>query len=222
MTTGRWFLGAIATLVLSGTAYASAINTLYNTGVNFGGSPLPNGTVGDPHYVLTTVPGGTTTVMVRTSAGSPSFPIPPWLPDDFTSAWIGPDNDQSLDGPASPANYDYRTTFDLTGFIPASALLTGRWSADDAGVNILINGVSTGITAVNFTSWTTFAITTGFVAGVNTLDFIVRNQAGPQTPTGLRVEISGTGTLATPEPASLVLMGAGLAALTALRRRVRC
>lgn len=218
MTTGRWFLTAFATLALSGAAHASTITTLYNTGVGAGGSPLPNGTVGDPHYILTSVPGGTTTLQVVTSTGG--FPVGPWLADDSISAWVGPDTAQTV----SPAgNYDYQTTFNLTGFLPATAFLTGQWAADNAGLNILVNGVSTGITAAGLSSWTPFTIGTGFVAGVNTLDFIVQNFSGVDTPTGLRVEMSGTANLsaATPEPATLVLLGAGLIVLSSLRRRAR-
>jgi hypothetical protein len=88
-------------------------------------------------------------------------------------------------------------------------------------VDILLNGHSTGnANGAQFVAWTALTINSGFfVAGVNTLDFIVNNGGGP---TGLRVEISGTadptGTTI-PEPVSFVLLGAGLGALGMLRRR---
>jgi hypothetical protein len=224
MLTGRLFLSALATIALSCAAHASTI-AIFNTGVVDGsGILLANGAV-DPHYLLTSVPGGTTGIQVLTStAGYPSS----WLGVDSSSvsAWIGPNTFVS-DGPAG--DYNYRTTFDLTGLDPATASLIGQWSTDNTGVDILINGVSTGITATgpagtpeaSFTQWTTFSIGSGFVGGVNTLDFIVNNQSATgANPTGLRVEISGNAAAA-PEPASFVLIGAGLLALSRLRRRVR-
>ena len=58
-----------------------------------------------------------------------------------------------------------------------------------------------------------FSITSGFVAGKNTLDFIVENTNG--SVEGLRVNMSGS---AVPEPASLVLMGLGTAGLLGVIR----
>jgi len=215
MLTERWFLSTFALLALSCAGHANPIG-VFNTGVNSSGVPLADGTLGDTHYLLTSVPAGSTTsIRVRTSAGG--FPIGPWVGDDSISAWIGPNNDAQLDGPVG--SYDYRTTFDLTGLNPATASLTGQWSVDNEGLDILINGVSKGITAGGFSAFTGLSISSGFVAGVNTLDFIVNNDGGP---TGLRVEISGTAEAsAAPEPASFVLIGAGLLALSRLRRRVR-
>jgi len=205
---------------MASVAHAGVI-PIFDTGVNTLGIPLANGTVGDPHYLLISVPSGTTILRVRRSVGSsPTFPIPPWLGDDALSTWIGPSSDNSLDGP--PGTYDFRTTFNLTGFAPDTARLIGQWAADNSGV-ILINGVATGSPSLGFAAFTNFSINSGFIAGVNTLDFIVTN--GPSTdgtlvnPVGLRVEV--TGTAFTPEPGSLVLFGAGFAVLCMFRRRLR-
>jgi hypothetical protein len=104
----------------------------------------------------------------------------------------------------------------------ATAVLIGQWATDDAGVDIRINGVSTGNTAAGFTGWSAFTLSGGFIAGINTLDFIVSNSPGDSgNPTGLRVEMLGTADPAgVPEPMSLVLLGSGFVALGMLRRRM--
>jgi hypothetical protein len=209
---------------MASAAHAGII-AIFDTGVNVSGVPLANGTLGDPHYTLFSVPAGGITALVVRSTG---VPIPPWLVADTFSAWIAP-NAASFNSP--PGNYDYRTTFDLTGFAPDTATLIGKWAMDNSGVNILINGHPTGIAVpaldplnLNvtqpFQQFNSFSIHSGFVAGLNTLDFIVNNfNNNGANPTGLRVEV--TGTAFTPEPGSLVLFGAGFAALCLLRRRLR-
>jgi hypothetical protein len=67
-----------------------------------------------------------------------------------------------LDGPVGA--YDYRTTFNLAGFNPSTASITGQWSTDNEGVEILINGVATGKTIPNpwsFESFTSSAMVLG-------------------------------------------------------------
>jgi hypothetical protein len=220
MLTGRWLRSTFATLALSCAAHASSIN-VFSTGVNASGNVLPNGTIVDPHYTLVTVPGLTTDIRVLASG----FPVGTWNADDSISAWIGPNNSSQLDGPGG--TYDYQTTFDLTGLDYTTASLAGQWATDNTGVDILINGHSTGINSPCFAcfTFTGFSISSGFGAGVNTLDFIVQNGTGigdtAAGPTGLRVEFLSATADPAPEPASFVLIGAGLLALSRLRRRIR-
>lgn len=163
---------------------------------------LPDSTVGDAHYSLISTPGGMSAVWVFSSASG--LPIRPWLGDNSSSRWIGPDNDAQLDGDVG--GFVYRTTCDLTGLSAASAL---------------INGVGLGYTTSGgqfVAGFAAFQVTSGFVAGINTLDFVVNNGGGP---TGLRVEMTGNADLqqAVPEPGSLALVGLAIAGLGVARRR---
>ncbi len=100
---------------------------------------------------------------------------------------------------ASPITpYVYRRlTFDLTGLDPTTASISGTGSADDSAI-IRLNGNATGQTFPAFNVLSTFSITSGFIAGVNTLDFVVSNGGAGPNPTGLLVNsLSGTARLQT-------------------------
>jgi hypothetical protein len=150
----------------------------------------------DPHYRLTF---GGSTAYAATAAGA--FPIPPWLGNNSMSAWISPSPDTlGLSDGLGTYNYRYETRFNLTGFNPATARLSGRWATDNRGVDILINGISTGQSnTAQFPQWTSFQITSGFVPGTNRLTFVVNNGSPgiPEDldPTGLRAEVWGAALL---------------------------
>jgi VPDSG-CTERM motif len=209
-------------LVPAQQAHATSITTLFNTGVDATRNPLPDGTIGDPHYSLIVVPGGTTNIRVRTSAGG--YPIPPYIGDNSTSAWIGPNNDAQIDGPVG--TYDYRITFDLTGLNPLTASISGGWSSDNNGLAILLNGIDTGNPGTSFTQFqigfASFSIPAGspFVSGLNTLDFLVNNGGGP---TGLRVEMTGEASpVGVPDSSStLTLLSVSVGALLVACRRMK-
>jgi len=179
-------------------AVADPIPGLFNTGVDDQGNLLPAGAV-DPHYRLVqsadaAFPGPNAYVV---NDAWPLAPSGPWLAHGPKSKWIAPQTSQASGHP--PGNYVYRLTFMLTNLDPETAVITGRWSSDNGGVDILINGVSTGINYDgNFGAFSdTWTIDRGFVEGTNTLEFVVNNAGTSVNPTGFRAELSGT---ASPPP----------------------
>jgi hypothetical protein len=183
---------------------------LFNTGVNGTGSLLPNTTL-DPHYSVVSAPGAYTTAYTGTGTDVPAMP---WMAEGPNSRWIGVTPWMAEWRPAG--TYDFRTTFDLSGLVPSTASISLKIAADDY-CSVLLNGAPTGITTANagFYSLASYNLSTGFVSGVNTLDFQV-NEIG-STPSGLRVELSGLATVV-PEPTTAALALLGGLLLVALRR----
>ena len=189
--------GLMATLSLG----AAPITNLFNTGVSDANALLANGAV-DPHWRLiasadATAPGPNAFVVTDTL-----FPIVagPWLASGPTSKWIGPMANQS--GGNLPGDYRYRITFSLAGLEPTTAVITGRWTSDNTGPDILINGQSTGFTSDgNFGGFgNNFTINSGFIDGTNTLDFIVNNAGTTANPTAFRAEFLSANADVLPPP----------------------
>jgi PEP-CTERM motif len=153
------------------------------------------------------------------------------LPTDRTSVNV------SGNGPVG--DYLYRTTFDLTGYdLSLPVFLGGLWAADNTGLSIRLNpqndplnngdliaagyGSYTAVPNFGFTDANfqvqSFYANAGFQAGINTLEFVIRNN---ELQTGLRVEYVVEAS-PVPEPSAWALMVLGLAGTGAvLHRRSR-
>ena len=209
---------ALALALTPASAIAQNINGLFNTGTDASNVALVGGDgVTDPHYVIaaSTTPG---------VAGSQAvtFTHPAYAPNDANSRWI------SLSSTGTPGSNttSYRLTFDLTGFDPLTAVITGDWGVDNDGA-ILINGVATGNTltggsTANFNVLHAFSITSGFVVGSNFIDFVVTDLGAP---TALRVDnLAGVARQvngAIPEPATWLMLLIGFGAVGVAIRRQR-
>jgi PEP-CTERM motif len=197
--------------MLASPADAASISGLFNTGTDASNVALVGGNgLIDPHYqiVSSTSPGfaGQQAVTFQCC----------YAAEDADSRWI------ALSSNGSPGSNTtlYRTTFDLTGLNAATASLSGTWGADNLGT-IFLNGSNTGITVSTFSFLTAFNIGSGFVSGINTLDFQIQDFGAP---TAFRVDnLAGTADLAgmgaVPEPASWALMIAGFGLVGSAARR---
>ncbi len=186
------------------------IGTLFNTGVDDSNSLLPANSV-DPHWKLIQNPDpsnpGTNAFVVNDVGGVVPFGSQSavWSKNGPKSKWIGCKANQSSPSPYSepntvgPGNYTFRLNFDLSGFNPKTVIIKGVFVSDTYTLDIRLNGVSTGFKDLNQNDWVyqpfvNFLLTSGFVSGINTLDFVVVNTI--ISPSGLRVELSGTAQLA--------------------------
>jgi hypothetical protein len=165
--------------------------------------PLPgtggNGTLAvaaiDPNFTLVATIPGTTVKGVETGkpvvTGSVAgYPGPKyWLANvPGVASWISP---HALYN-GQPGNQDvwgtyiYEQKFALPSLNPATVVIKGAWAGDNKLVGIYVNGKLVNSTTGAFSATVPFTLNTGFVAGTNTLDFVVYNTS--TSPTGVFVE----------------------------------
>ncbi|MYN25232.1 PEP-CTERM sorting domain-containing protein [Duganella levis] len=205
---------AIAAFAGSAQAATTTITGLKNTGVGTSGST-------DNNYKLTAASSDTTITNTKPFITyDTQWPVSPWLANSGDSKWITPTSTQGQTFDAwNAGTYTYTLSFNLTGYNATTASFAGRLAADNA-VTVKLNNQVIG-SAAGFTDWTSFNATSGFVSGVNKLDFVVTNwQQNGGNPTGLRVEF-GTSSIAAavPEPETYAMMLGGLALMGVVARR---
>jgi hypothetical protein len=218
-----WRLAPVLVLFLGAPASADVITT-FNTGVNASGNPLAGGSA-DPHWSIIAGPGIPSPVpgvvlsnqQIGTYAQSPN------------ARWIWA-NASGVAGTNSP--YTFRLTFDLTGFNPATAILSGAWGVDNDGA-ILLNGTTPlgtgaltldgGAVTDNFATFHSFQITGGFIPGVNVLDVQATDLGviGGLNVNSLVLTATPALSPAVPEPSTLLMLAVGIVAAAGhgLRRR---
>ena len=214
---GTLFAGVVSFYAFCGLQLQAAnIAGLFNTGVDDGGVALVDNAI-DSHWSVTPEGAETASPIVVSSAGG--FPVGPWLGDSAESSWISVSEDTNGD----PIDHAFRQGFNLLGLDPSTVLISGRWSSDNSGVDILVNGASTGFTNdAQFGDWTDFSLSSAdghaFQAGDNELTFVVNNAPPNLNPVGLRVEFSSATADVIPEPSAAALCALGVVFVFRRRR----
>jgi len=186
LRTGLFLLaGSVASLS------AATIPGLFNSGVGNNGVALAVGAQ-DPHYLITAAAQGpinTGAIVMQNNTA--------WLANSAASTWIGVVNSGAAN--VNVGNYNFRTTFDLTGLEPSTAQISFKVSVDNDMSDVLINGVSAGLSFSGFGAFSSpMIISSGFIDGTNMLEFRTVNGGTDVNPGGFRIEfISGT---ADPQP----------------------
>jgi len=155
--------------------------------------------------------------VVTTPAGA-------WAPPIAGTAWIGPSANQAIAGLCCANSSDtYESLFSLAGLNPSTATLSFTMLVDN-DITVVLNGntVYTNgapLSTITYSTPFSFTVNSGFIAGTNTLDFIVGNGFGA---TGVDASISGAASPISPppvpEPSDIGLCCIGLAALMGMIR----
>jgi hypothetical protein len=175
-------------LIAAITAVPLPVWSLYSTGVDSGKVTLSDRSV-DPHWIITAVPppGTPGNGAAYATASMPSS----WLANTPNSRWISPQADES--GGDAPGPFNYKTTFDLSGFDPSTVQVSVNFAVDNDLTAVRLNGRDLGKTGTGFGAFSQFVISGGFIDGINTLELFTANTGNATNPSGLRVEFSSTG-----------------------------
>lgn len=117
--------------------------------------------------------------------------------------------------------YFFRTSFDLTGYDPTTASLGYQCGIDNFLNVVRLNGSNVSGAACPFANLSAVQnINSGFIAGINTLEFEVRGDAVTDGFIYNTDSFSAQVTSA-PEPSAVILLATGLSALGVMGRRRR-
>ncbi len=197
-----------ATSSVAQVTIGAAATELFNTGLDPNGV-VSAGDIPDPHWTLfqsadVSYLGPDTLIFENSNPLQFASPNGAFSPTNGISMWMGLAGNAGGSPVNSPAGqYLYRATFLLDSAEPDTVAVQGNLWVNGSISDILVNGKSTGIAlAPGGTLYvTTFAITNGFVPGVNTLDFVEDLTAAGIS--ALRVEIHGVGLALPPGPPAI-------------------
>jgi hypothetical protein len=157
------------------------ITSLFNTGVLADGSTLATPGTNDLHF----------TPVTAGMAALVQTPHPAWLGGDGVSQWIGLTSNGVDNVQAS--QFVYRTTFNLNGWDPATAIITFFAAADNSLDAIVVNGNTRTVAASGFSAFLgPFTVAGPFNSGGNTIDFRWTNAGTSANPAGLRIKWDAT------------------------------
>jgi hypothetical protein len=152
----------------------------------------------------------------------------PWMPNNSVSSWISPQRSYAGGGSDPGGEYIYSTQFDLSGYDLSSVSITVNAEVDNQILDMRINGTSAHVFPfVNgFVVEPAFTLTSGFLEGLNQLDFVIYNiPLSTPNPSGLNVQFDSSANVKAispnadvPEPAAVLLIGAGLITISSLKK----
>jgi hypothetical protein len=220
--------------------FAASASTIgvFGTGVDGSGNALAAGSV-DPHWTVAGGPnafvGQGATVSEASTISMPGgwpFTAGGWIAPSVlapVAQWIAPTPDLFSMSESADTEFDYSTTFSLTGLQLNTVELKGFFAADNQTLGLYLNGVlipgttQPGTPAnFEFNTLSPFDVTSGFVGGVNTLSLHTLNaNTGNPNPSGGILQVSGTGIAAIPEPGTLAVVASGLTLLGMVHKRRR-
>lgn len=230
MKANKIFSLLIGLSAISG-AYAAPIQL--NTGVAVGGTTLSAGSI-DPFWTISTdgvnfvaakvaYPGAypdfnsgqTCCGMETVSAGAAWITTPSVVATSPTTGW-------------GISNTVYaRKLFDLSGYDLSTVSLSGKWRVADTDYGIYVNGnliSGTNTHVFAFAQDQAFSLSTGsgfFVGGINAIELRGQSVNNVWDAFWLAGTVQGQNNTPTsvPEPATLTLLGLGLAGMVGMRRR---
>lgn len=154
--------------------------------------------------------------------------------------WIANNSSGSNGGMGTWTFFVFRQTFDLTGYDPMTANLQFQWAADDSGEGFAMRGTwtpkyslnngslinGTWATGATYSFGPTVALNSGFISGLNTIDFYVE---GNGVTDGFALRTVGFTAqdaiipppVPEPETYTMLLAGLGLLGFTARRKNSR-
>ncbi len=153
----RMLAAAVAAIALAPTAFAATTTTI--AGLTNTGAGLANGSL-DQNYALSVISGNTTGLGNYGYASDSVHPN--WMGADALSKWLTPgSNAQTSFDPSSDGVYDWKLSFNLTGYDAKTASFSGQFAADNTAT-VWLNGVQLNTASTGgFKSWTSFAANSG-------------------------------------------------------------